>query len=609
MHLTLQAISKHFGPLKANDNISFSFESGRIYAIVGENGAGKSTLMKILSGYQTPTSGHIIIDKHPIELNSPNQAITHGIGMLYQDPLDFAPLTVLENYINGRAGGLFLGRRAALTDLQARCQQMGFKLNPHALVETLTVGERQQLEIVRLLSLGVKFLILDEPTTGISAEQKAQLFDTLKRLAQDQALTVVLVSHKLEDIAELCDEALVLRRGELVGHQILPCPTETIVELMFGKRIAGVSPEKVELGDPILHVSHYPVHTPLFSIPAIDLDVQAGEVIGLAGLDGSGQVEFMRGLAGLNRPTWADHIFSLLSIAALIFVFNELLKESQPVLQLAIISASALIMGPLTALAMFFIGSPQILENIFDTLLPDALATPLNGLLEITLIKTPYTVLVAVVLIISTLFRLFPITKWLRQSWQQAAGNVHTPQAILAQRNITEYGYRDLMTKGLAYLPAGRIEEGLVSGLTVTAHVVLAERTFVPWVNWFGAWRRAKTLIQTYRVKGRALDPIQNLSGGNQQRVAVGLLPPKLRLILLDNPTRGLDVESAQHIWALLLSRRTQGTSIIFSSPDLDEIIDYSNRILVFSSGRVTLVDDASHMTTARLGELIGGKQ
>jgi ABC-type uncharacterized transport system ATPase subunit len=182
------------------------------------------------------------------------------------------------------------------------------------------------------------------------------------------------------------------------------------------------------------------------------------------------------------------------------------------------------------------------------------------------------------------------------------------PEVKLAGEAIEWRGYRDLMARGVAFLPAGRIEEGLVSGLTVMEHLALALRTSVPWVNWLDTWRRAKQMIQTYNVKGRPLDPVQNLSGGNQQRVVLGLLPPKLRLVLMENPTRGLDVESARHIWSLLLSRREHGTSIIFSSPDLDEIIDYSDRILVFSSGRVTLVEDAHQMTTARLGELIGGK-
>lgn len=546
MNVELQNISKHFGPLKANDHISFQFGEGRIYAILGENGAGKSTLMKILSGYQTATQGQILIDGHVVHLSTPSVAIQHGIGMLYQDPLDFAPLTVLENYISGRAGGFLLQRREMQLDFQRHCQQLGFNLNPHALVETLTVGERQQLEVVRLLSLGVRFLILDEPTTGISAAQKTQLFDTLKRLAHEDNMTVVLVSHKLADVEELCDEVIALRRGKLVGHEVMPCPTERMVEMMFGKRLDPPSREQVEIEKPLLVVEHLPIHARLFSIPELNLEVRESEVIGLAGLDGSGQVEFMHTLAGLERPTWADHVFAALTVVVLWIIFGLLLEKSSTVMRLAQFSALALIGVSLQA----------------------------------------------------------PVLGWLRHRLGQST----SVRVQLDNTPITKAGYRDLLARGVVFLPAGRLEEGLVKGLTVMEHVALTTRNSRPWVNWLGAWRRAKQMIAIFDVKGRPLDPIQNLSGGNQQRVSVGLLPERLRLVLLENPTRGLDVESAQRIWSILLKRREQGTSLIFSSPDLDEIIDYSDRILVFSSGRVTLVEDPQDITTARLGELIGGK-
>ncbi len=547
MNVELRGISKYFGPLKANDDISFTFEAGHIYAILGENGAGKSTLMKILSGYQAATRGQILIDDRPAHLDTPNQAIAHGIGMLYQDPLDFAPLTVLENYILGRPGGTLLNRGEMQSDLVQRCNMLGFQLNPHAPIETLTVGERQQLEVVRLISLGVRFLILDEPTTGISAEQKAQLFATLKRLAREQDMTIVLVSHKLEDVEELCDEVLVLRRGRLVGNEVLPCPTDRLVELMFGKRIDEVVPKEVQTGKPVLQVRRLSVYARLFSIAGIDLDVHEGEVIGLAGLDGSGQVEFMREIAGLGRPTWADHVAGGLTLVALWLAFNQMLDESSAVLNLARATAIILILLPMVYVA------------------------------------------------------------W--QLIQQRFVETQTAEVRLDGKDIGWRGYRDLQGWGVSYLSSGRLEEGLVSGLTVMEHVALARRSPWPWINWLGAWRRARSVIQTYNVKGQPLDPIQNLSGGNQQRVAVGLVPDQIRVLFLENPTRGLDVESAQRIWSLLLKRREQGACIIFSSPDLDEIIDYSDRILVFSSGRVTLVEHAHEITTSRLGELIGGKQ
>jgi simple sugar transport system ATP-binding protein len=162
---------------------------------------------------------------------------------------------------------------------------------------------------------------------------------------------------------------------------------------------------------------------------------------------------------------------------------------------------------------------------------------------------------------------------------------------------------------GMAYLSAGRLEEGLVAGLTLTQHFGLAHADPRPWINWFRVRQRTQEGIRTYDIRGQATSPIQTLSGGNQQRVALALLPDNLRLAFLENPTRGLDVNSARHIWKLLLSRRDGGTAIIFSSPDLDEIVEYSDRVIVFSSGRWTLVDDPMEINAQRLGMLIGGKE
>jgi len=200
MRVELQHISKTFGRVRANQDISLTFEGGRVYAILGENGAGKSTLMKIMSGYQSADSGTILVNDQPVTLSAPTDAIAHGIGMLYQDPLDFPPFTVLENFIAGRPGGFFPDSESARRALLALTERFGFALDPDAYVDMLTIGERQQLEILRLLSLNVHMLVLDEPTTGISAEQKSALFGVLKSLARDEGMTIVLVSHKLEDV-------------------------------------------------------------------------------------------------------------------------------------------------------------------------------------------------------------------------------------------------------------------------------------------------------------------------------------------------------------------------------------------------------------------------
>ena len=197
MSLELREIHKHFGPVKANNGITLRVEAGELHGLLGENGAGKSTLMKVLSGFIEADSGEIRYDGRAIEMRSPRHAIAAGIGMLHQDPLVFLPFSVIDNFMLGAGPGVDrAGAEGALRDLGGR---FGFSFDPDAPARTLTVGERQQLEIVRLLWLGARVLILDEPTTGISAVQRDQLFDALKTLAGD-GMIVIFVSHKLEEV-------------------------------------------------------------------------------------------------------------------------------------------------------------------------------------------------------------------------------------------------------------------------------------------------------------------------------------------------------------------------------------------------------------------------
>jgi simple sugar transport system ATP-binding protein len=486
MQIELDHISKTFGSLHANAAISLRLTDGKIYAILGENGAGKSTLMKILSGYQPPTSGRILIDGQAVAFDTPADALRQGIGMLHQEPLDVPPLTVLDNFLLERPGGLVLNRKAARAELEGLAARFGFAVRPEVTIDRLTIGERQQLEIVRLLSLGARFLILDEPTTGISAEQKDQLFKTLRLLAERDGLTVALVSHKLEDVEALCDHVFVLRAGRVVGDAPMPLSTGEMVEMMFGKRIDPEPRPATEIRPQVvLQTQYLSVRDERLTVENVSLTVHAGQVVGLAGLDGSGQRAFLRACAGLERA--------------------------------------------------------------------------LNGELHI------------------------------------------------GGAAVTHLSHHDLLEKGIAFASAGRLEEGLIKGLTITEHFALARES-----SWLLDQRRAslraEQQIAAYTVKGKPENRIEQLSGGNQQRVLLSLLPEDLRVLLLENPMRGLDVESARGIWAKLLARRSMGTAIMFTSPDLDEIMQYSDQIVIFFGGRVTVIDDPAALTAAALGQLIGGK-
>jgi simple sugar transport system ATP-binding protein len=485
MNVELQHIHKSFGLVHASNDISLSIPAGVIQGILGENGAGKSTLMKILSGFIQADSGVILLDGKPVVIHTPADAIRFGVGMLHQDPLDFPPLKVLDNFILGQSGGLFPDRKAARRDFNALAEQFGFQLNPDSYVDSLTVGERQQLEILRLLWLGARVLILDEPTTGISSLQKEKLFATLKTLA-GQGKTIIFVSHKLEDVEGLCHRVAVLQQGRLVGAMQPPYDTDKLVEMMFGKVVAFGGRTAFEPGQSILHLDRISIEDYRLNIKDISLDVRQREVIGLAGMEGSGQALFLQACAGLVRPT---------------------------------------------------------------------------------------------------------------------GGRLY-----LKGQDLTARSHHDFKKHGTAYLPAARLEEGLVPGLTLTEHFVLAEEHHGMFVNRAQAVRQAQDRIKVFNIKGTPTSPIESLSGGNQQRALLALLREPLDLILLEHPTRGLDMESVMYVWSKLKERCAQGAAILFISSDLDEILQYSDRILVFFAGQVSPPLDAASTTVETLGQLIGGK-
>lgn len=485
MDIELKGIHKTFGTVHANDDISMKVPGGTIQGILGENGAGKSTLMKVLSGFIQADRGEIFLDGKKVQINSPSDAIQHGIGMLHQDPLDFPPMKVIDSFLLGGKTTFFLNRAQLMKKIQGLQEDYGFSINLDDYIDTLTIGERQQLEILRLLWLGVNLLILDEPTTGISAVQKKKLFATLHTLAE-QGKTIIFVTHKLEDVEKLCSHVIVLRRGRLVGGIDPPFDLDELVTMMFGKLIQIAERQETTPGAPILELQHVSMEDYHLQIEGANLQVYEREVIGLAGMEGSGQPLFLKTCAGFQRPT---------------------------------------------------------------------------------------------------------------------EGKV-----VLKGQDMTGKKYLDFMRKGVAYLPAARMEEGLFPGLSLTEHFILARDHQNPFIDWDLAEKTTEENISEYNILGKPNTPVETLSGGNQQRALLSLLRTPLSLLLMEHPTRGLDVESAIWIWSKLKERSRQGTAIIFISSDLDEILQYSDRILVFFAGQISSPLGVSDTTVDRLGQLIGGR-
>lgn len=491
MRVELRNIHKRFGSNHANNDVSLTVRAGSIHGLLGENGAGKSTLVKVLTGYISRDGGEILFDGKPVDVRTPIDGIRAGVGMLHQDPLDFPALTVLDNFKAGDGSG-----RAGRTELRALSQRFGFLLDPHELVGNLSVGERQQLELLRLLARGVRCLVLDEPTTGITAEQKTLLFDAARKLAAD-GKSVILVSHKLEDVEDVCDDATVMRHGEAVGCVSVKAQdgSETmrtrglgdeLVSMMFGRELAMPAKPAAIAGEISLAVRGLRISDDRLTLNVDAFSAQRGEVIGLAGVEGSGQRQFILACAGVS--------------------------------------------------------------------------------------------------------------------------GIQAGQILIGGTRIDHQPYRNFQKAGVCYLPADRLREGLVPGLSIQEHVALRDARRPIFLDGRGMLAGAESAIAKFNIRGKPVTLVERLSGGNQQRTQLALMPDALSILLMEHPTRGLDIESTLWIWQLLLERCKQGTTIVFASSDLDEIVQYSDRVLVFSGGRVSAPVSTQGLTSDRLGELIGGR-
>lgn len=494
MNVEIHNLTKTFGALRANDAIDLRFAGGQIHGVLGENGAGKSTLMKLLSGFLRSDTGEIRLDGRPAPFRSPADALRAGVGMVHQEPLDVPAFSVLENVFCGSSRALLRNRADARQKLTARAAHLGFSVDPDAPVGQLTVGQRQQLEIVRLLLGGARLLILDEPTTGISAAQARALFAALRTLAAEGS-TILFVSHKLDEVAALCQTVSVLRAGRVqgAGQMPMPQPIERLLGLMFGagERVgveSVVAPPRAVApapAPPIWQLEHIATRDGAAMLDDLSLAVPPGVIIGLAGLEGSGQQALLRLLSGSQRPT---------------------------------------------------------------------------------------------------------------------AGRVRVGGTDMT--NAPMVRFRDA---GIEYLPADRLNDGVIGAFSLTEHFELLRPRVERLVDQAASTAAAQTAIDDYNIKATPTTPIVALSGGNQQRALLSLVPPHSVGILLDQPTRGLDVTAALGIWARLEARAAAGAALVFASADLDEILTYSDSVMVFFGGHASPPLPRGELDFSRLAELIGG--
>jgi simple sugar transport system ATP-binding protein len=473
--IALEHISKRFGAVKALDDVSLSIAPGERLALVGENGAGKSSLMNVLYGLYQPDSGTVRFDGVAVQVTTPAEALARGVGMVHQHFTLVPTLSVAENVVLGaeptRRG--FLDLERAVAQVEASCKRLGFAVDPRARVDTLTVGSQQKVEILKALHRGVTTLILDEPTAVLTPQEMDELFAVTRALS-DSGVAVVLISHKLKEVLSFATRIAVMRRGKLVA-EVAPDATsaEALAALMVGDaaREAPVSlesrPEREE-SPAVLKVEH--LHAG--KLHDVTFTLHAGEILGIAGVDGNGQRELAEVLTGLREYT---------------------------------------------------------------------------GVLELF-------------------------------------GRRHAALSPGAARAL-----------GVAHIPEDRLRRALVADMTVEENVALGRhgtRPFArgPLIDFDGRRARTAALLESNDVRPRdgALRA-GALSGGNQQKLVVGReLDGEPKLLVVVQPTRGLDIAAVAAVRRKLLEARARGCAVLLVSLDLDEVLALADRVLVFFEGRIT---------------------
>ncbi len=308
--LELRGITKRFPGVVANDGVGFDLRRGEVHALLGENGAGKSTLMNVLYGLYQPDEGEILVKGRPIRLHSPKDAIKHGIGMVHQHFMLIPVMTVAENIVlasEPTQAGVLLDYRTANKRVADLSSSFNFAIDPAARVESITVGQQQRVEILKALYRSADILILDEPTAVLTPQEAYELFEILKTLT-NEGVSVIFITHKLNEVLEIADRITVLRRGKRIDTVDRQGATEAgLARLMVGRdvllRVDKAAPSVVAVAEPLLSIEdlHVLDNRGLEAVRGVSLNVRGGEIVGLAGVDGNGQSEVIDAISGLRR--------------------------------------------------------------------------------------------------------------------------------------------------------------------------------------------------------------------------------------------------------------------------------------------------------------------
>ena len=497
--IELRNITKRFGAVLANDHINIKVEPGTIHAIVGENGAGKSTAMRIAYGVYKADSGEILVEGKAHDIASPHDAIALGIGMVHQHFMLVDTMTVAENIVLGAEPGnaVALDIDQARAEIRRVSEEFKLAVNPNAVIEHLSVGQQQRVELLKALYRHARLLILDEPTAVLTPQEVEEFFAILRRM-REQGKTVVIITHKLSEVLAISDEVTVMRDGKVVGRvKTKETNAAELARLMVGREVLlRVEKPEAKVGQPELSVQGLTVTKADGSkrVDNVSFDVRAGEILGIAGVEGNGQTELIEALAGLVAP---NHI----------------------------------------------------------------------------------------------------------------SGKI-----LFENRDIAHEGARLRRELGIAHIPEDRHRRGLLLEFDLAENSILGVHYRKPIVNVAGVFldrlavrRRASEIIEGFDVRPANPDlPARALSGGNQQKLIIGReVKVNPKLLLVSQPTRGVDIGAIEFIHRKLVNLRDAGCAVLLVSAELEEVTSLADRLVIIHEGRIVGEVDPKIATIEEIGLLM----
>jgi general nucleoside transport system ATP-binding protein len=497
--VVMRGIVKRFGQLLANDHVDLEVHRGEILALLGENGAGKTTLMNVLYGLYSRDEGEIVLDGQPVQFRSAHQAIQHGLGMVHQHFMLVPTFTVAENLVLGqpsRRWPRLEGKGRVCTRIQELSKRYRLAVKPNALVSQLSVGQQQRVEILKVLYRGAQILILDEPTAVLTPQEVNELLTILRDLAR-QGHTIIFISHKLHEVLACADRIVVMRDGRIV-RSVKPADTTApdLARMMVGRDVSlRLEKPGIKPGESLLRIHDLRVldDRDLPALRGLTLSVRAGEIVGIAGVEGNGQAELESAISGLR---------------------------------------------------------------------------PVQG------------------------------------------GSIQ-----LGAQDITNASPRARTAAGLSCVPSDRYGYGLLTDFSVAENLVLDSFDGPPYTR-RGLFRRtainshANTLVAEYNIRTPSIDTqAGRLSGGNAQKLVMArALARRPRVLVVAQPTRGLDVGASEYIQRRLLAERARGAAILLISTELEEVLNLADRILVLYEGQSMGELPAGEATPETLGMLMAGR-